>query len=60
MILAAVDHGAVVGGEDIVEECGIVVRDGFAGAALDRPELEAALRYTPGDEDAMKLIGECR
>jgi len=42
MRLARIEHGPIVGGQDIVEHRGIISADGFTGACLDGAELETA------------------
>jgi len=43
--LAAVEHGTVVGGQDIIEECGVGPGDRLTLAGLERTELETTRRH---------------
>ena len=60
MRFARIEHGAVVGGQDIIEQGRVGGRDRLAGAFLDGPELEARIgdvgahraRAGPGEADA--------
>jgi len=45
VLLAAVEHGPVVGGQDIIEKGRIRPADGLTLAGLDRSKLQAALCY---------------
>jgi len=42
MALARVEHGAIVGSQDIIQHRRVSMADGLAGATLDGSELQAA------------------
>jgi len=60
--LAAVEDGAVIGCQDVIEHRSVGPADGFAGAALDGAELQPAFsddrperaRANPGEADSSR------